>query len=88
MIAAAYNSRMLKTLAALACVTAALALAGPASSGRALPAEMPAHLTDQEFWKLSADSSEPGGYFRSQDITNLTSNEMGDRWCCRSCLPV
>jgi hypothetical protein len=25
---------------------------------------------------LSADASEPGGYFRSQDITNLTSNEL------------
>ncbi len=33
-------------------------------------------LTDQEFWKIVTDSSEPGGYFRSADITNLTSNEM------------
>jgi hypothetical protein len=39
-------------------------------------AELPDHLTDQAFWKLSADASEPGGYFRSQDITNLTSNEL------------
>jgi len=39
-------------------------------------AELPARLTDQAFWKLSADASEPGGYFRSQDITNLTSNEL------------
>src|SRR5437660_7289057 len=37
---------------------------------------VPDRLTDQEFWKLSADSSEPGGYFRNSDITNLTSNEM------------
>jgi hypothetical protein len=37
---------------------------------------VPERLTDQEFWKLSADSSEPGGYFRNTDITNLTSNEM------------
>jgi hypothetical protein len=39
-------------------------------------AELPARLTDQAFWKLSADASEPGGYFRSHDITNLTSNEL------------
>ena len=39
--------------------------------------DLPLRLTDQAFWKLSADASEPGGYFRSQDITNLTSNELG-----------
>ena len=39
-------------------------------------AEIPPSLSDQAFWKLSADASEPGGYFRSQDITNLTSNEL------------
>jgi hypothetical protein len=33
-------------------------------------------LTDQEFWALSQDSSEPGGQFRNADITNLTSNEL------------
>ena len=47
--------------------------APPAGAGGA---EIPASLTDQAFWKLSADASEPGGYFRSQDITNLTSNEL------------
>jgi hypothetical protein len=36
---------------------------------------VPDRLTDQEFWKVVTDSSEPGGYFRSADITNLTSNE-------------
>jgi hypothetical protein len=41
---------------------------------RALP--VPERLTDQQFWKLVTDSSEPGGYFRNSDITNLTSNEM------------
>src|SRR5438552_682969 len=39
-------------------------------------ADLPDRLSDQAFWKLSADASEPGGYFRSQDITNLTSNEL------------
>ena len=37
---------------------------------------VPDRLTDQEFWKIVQDSSEPGGYFRSADITNLTSNEL------------
>ena len=34
---------------------------------------LPAHLTDQEFWKLSTDVSEPNGFFRSD---NLLSNEQ------------
>src|SRR5947208_9060510 len=39
----------------------------------ALAAEtLPAQLSDQEFWKLSADSSEADGTFRSD---NLLSNE-------------
>ena len=33
---------------------------------------LPARLSDQEFWRLSSDLSEPGGYFRSE---NLVSNE-------------
>jgi hypothetical protein len=33
---------------------------------------LPARLTDQEFWKLSGDLSEPNGFFRSE---NLVSNE-------------
>jgi hypothetical protein len=43
----------------------------PSSAG-----ELPARLSDQEFWKLVSDASEPGGYFRSANITNLTSNEL------------
>ena len=39
-------------------------------------ADLPARLTDQEFWHLVTSSSEPGGYFRAQNITNLTSNEV------------
>ena len=34
---------------------------------------LPAQLTDQEFWKLSTDFSEPDGFFRSD---NLLSNEI------------
>ena len=47
-----------------------------AVSAPALLSDLPERLTDQEFWALSQDSSEPGGYFRSADITNLTSNEL------------
>ena len=43
-------------------VRTSAAAAGPASS-----------LSDQDFWQLSADASEPSGYFRSE---NLTSNEL------------
>ena len=45
-----------------------------AAAGRAI--DLPERLTDQEFWALSQDSSEPGGFFRAADITNLTSNEL------------
>src|SRR5215831_10216282 len=34
---------------------------------------LPAQLSDQEFWKLSSESSEPDGTFRSD---NLLSNEL------------
>src|SRR6185503_19099959 len=36
-------------------------------------APLPMRLTDQEFWKLSADASEPSGTFHSE---NLVSNEI------------
>src|SRR5262245_8998623 len=34
---------------------------------------VPTHLTDQEFWSLVSELSEPGGSFRSE---NLLSNEL------------
>jgi hypothetical protein len=37
-------------------------------------ASLPDHLTDQEFWALVSDISEPGGFFRITD--NFTSNEL------------
>jgi hypothetical protein len=40
---------------------------------RAADQTLPPHLTDQEFWQLSSDISEPNGYFRSD---NLLSNEI------------
>ncbi len=55
----------------------AIALAGNlVALSAARTSELPERLTDQEFWALSQDSSEPGGYFRAADITNLTSNEQ------------
>jgi len=50
-------------------IVAAIAAAIPRAA-----TTLPAHLTDHEFWQLSADASEPDGYFRSD---NLTSNETG-----------
>jgi len=38
------------------------------------PETLPAQLTDQEFWTMITDFSEPGGYFRSD---NFLSNESG-----------
>src|SRR3954467_6657190 len=48
-------------------------LVGAASSVRA-QSTLPAQLSDREFWQLTNDVSEPGGYFRSD---NFLSNEMG-----------
>ena len=39
--------------------------------------EIPQQLTDQAFWKLTADFSEQGGYFRSD---NFVSNELKFQW--------
>jgi hypothetical protein len=42
--------------------------------GAAAQNSIPSRLSDQDLWRLSADLSEPGGYFRSE---NLLSNETG-----------
>ena len=52
-----------------------LSLCLPASTlDAARRTKLPSRLSDREFWQLAADSSEPNGYFRSD---NLTSNELG-----------
>jgi hypothetical protein len=38
------------------------------------PRQLPDHLSDREFWQLINQTSEPNGYFRSD---NLLSNEIG-----------
>ena len=55
-------------------VLLALVLAA-STSGKAgfVTADVPLRLTDQEFWRLTVDLSEPNGAFRSE---NLLSNEM------------
>jgi hypothetical protein len=66
-------SRILRSAVAVA----VLALAGHLAAAGQGTSALPDRLTDTEFWALSQESSEPGGYFRSLDITNLTSNELG-----------
>jgi hypothetical protein len=44
---------------------------------RATADTLPTRLSDDEFWKLSQDLSEPDGYFRSD---NLLSNELWLQW--------
>jgi hypothetical protein len=72
-------TRRFRLAGVLTFVTAAIALlALPlfiGVAGQSAPS-LPDRLTDQEFWSLSQDSSEPGGYFRAADITNITSNEL------------
>ena len=54
-------------------ILAALWGALPMARGVRAAETLPARLTDQEFWKLSSDLSEPNGSFRSD---NLLSNEL------------
>ena len=60
----------------VALIVLAAFVGSAAASPRQAPSGLPSRLSDQDFWTLSQDSSEPGGYFRAADITNLTSNEM------------
>lgn len=67
-------------VAVAACIavapSAGLLSAQGAAATPAAPAQLslPVRLTDQEFWKLSTELSEPPGFFRSE---NLLSNETG-----------
>ena len=64
--------RRLLFVAALV-VTIATSVSGPAFRADAAVESLPTRLTDQEFWKLVSDFSEPNGSFRSD---NLVSNEL------------
>jgi hypothetical protein len=78
MVSREWPTRAAPITAARVALVVALALPWMtgASAARHAP-DAPDRLTDSAFWRLSSESSEPGGYFRSQDITNLTSNELG-----------
>jgi hypothetical protein len=74
-----YRLLLPPVLALTVCVAgAALVTSGPVAplvpGVRATAASLPARLTDREFWSLITDSSEPEGFFRSD---NLLSNELG-----------
>ena len=64
---------MLKRRVALAALIVAVSVSTLASGlGASGSRKLPSRLTDQEFWNLIGDLSEPGGTFRSD---NLLSNE-------------
>jgi hypothetical protein len=62
--------RIVIALAALLALAAVLTVR---PSGRLTAETLPARLSDQEFWHLVTDFSEPNGYFRSD---NFLSNEL------------
>jgi hypothetical protein len=67
---------MTKSRRVLLASVLALALGPACAAGArspAAPATLPTRLSDREFWQLLVESSEPNGYFRSD---NLTSNEL------------
>ena len=67
------RSRRWLAAAAGMVMMALAAVPTPLASRASVPADtLPARLSDQAFWKLSAELSEPNGYFRSE---NLVSNE-------------
>jgi hypothetical protein len=73
--------RMRRTVA-IAGLAAVLAVVAFAPTGRVLAAAgaadtLPDRLSNEEFWRLSQESSEPNGYFQSD---NLVSNEVYLQW--------
>ena len=64
--------RLLIPLVLLTALTG-LGVGGRGPRAVTLAADLPARLSDRDFWKMSAEWSEPGGFFRSD---NLTSNEL------------
>src|ERR1022692_640855 len=67
--------RLLLGSTVVAAVFAMSTLSG--APARRVAADLPAQLSDKEFWQLSKDLSEPPGYFRSE---NLVSNETMFQW--------
>ena len=44
---------------------------------RVMPPSIPARISDEAFWRMVSDYSEPGGFFRSD---NFVSNEITFQW--------
>jgi hypothetical protein len=68
------QSRRLATGSAISALLAVLTIVAAGPALEATQAGLPARLTDQEFWSLSEELSEPSGFFQSD---NLLSNETG-----------
>ena len=51
--------------------------AAPGRHTAAVTTPLPAKLTSEEFWKLTTDISEPGGFFRITDNYTSNENEIG-----------
>lgn len=65
------NARRQTRLVVLVLAAALTCAAGPSAGAAA--GQVPQRLTDQEFWRLVSESSEPDGAFQSE---NLVSNEL------------
>src|SRR5438445_6734276 len=63
------RARLLAAFGVVVCLTTFASVAAPALVAAD---SLPTRLTDQEYWKLITDFSEPNGFFRSD---NLLSNE-------------
>jgi hypothetical protein len=63
-------------IGALVAFVAFVAISGCGTAGAA-QSTLPARYADSTFWRLSTELSEPGGYFRSD---NLLSNETSFQW--------
>src|SRR5689334_9922257 len=68
------NAEFIRRPIRFACAFAVILLFWGCGPPPPVPETLPTHLTDQEFWKLVTDFSEPGGYFQSD---NFLSNESG-----------
>ena len=72
-------SRVARLAAALGIVAAGppAGIAAQELQSRVAEQNLPARLSDSVFWRLVTTTSEPGGYFRSD---NFVSNETSYQW--------
>src|SRR5258705_6300197 len=70
--------RVVVAVLAVLVVAAALMFGQGSGTGTPLSAEsLPSSLSDEAFWRLVSDFSEPNGFFRSD---NFLSNEVEYQW--------